>query len=356
MNNIITIASPHHLYNKALANSLKKYYDINSIFFEKNLIKILYKFIPYTFYYSSRSKKIVHFHHFGLGRFSNFRTINIMINYLKFLGYKLVWTMHDVVNQEDPFKDLEVFKSFYNNIDYKVVHSPQSIDMIRTYYSINPDSNTILIPHISFNEFCINNMDSKECRRILNISDDDIVISFLGAIRMGKGIIEFLNVAKNMKDKQKVKFILAGKIIDKKHRNYINEHIASAKRLLGERLIMNISYIPENEMQIYFNSSDFLLIPHKNSYTTSGIIVLSYAYKKPVITSNAGGNPFYVVHNETGMLVNSEKIDELTDACMHLYNNPDLAKNMGERGYKYVDSIANCRLVAEKHYNLYKML
>lgn len=58
--------------------------------------------------------------------------------------------------------------------------------------------------------------------------------------------------------------------------------------------------------------------------------------KLPVVGSNIGGIPEWLHHNEWGYLVAPRDIDALADRILFLLNNEDIAKEMGERGRRFV--------------------
>ena len=56
--------------------------------------------------------------------------------------------------------------------------------------------------------------------------------------------------------------------------------------------------------------------------------------KKPVIGSNHGGLTEIIVNNETGFLVEPNNETKLAEAISKLIENPELRKQLGEKGYQ----------------------
>jgi phosphatidyl-myo-inositol dimannoside synthase len=54
--------------------------------------------------------------------------------------------------------------------------------------------------------------------------------------------------------------------------------------------------------------------------------------EKPVIGGRSGGAVFAVEENESGILINPESIEELTDALFQLLDNPQRAREIGKSG------------------------
>jgi glycosyltransferase involved in cell wall biosynthesis len=58
------------------------------------------------------------------------------------------------------------------------------------------------------------------------------------------------------------------------------------------------------------------------------------AHKLPCIGTHVGGVPDIIVDGETGYLVPPNQPQILADRILRLLRNPDMAREMGERGYR----------------------
>ena len=56
----------------------------------------------------------------------------------------------------------------------------------------------------------------------------------------------------------------------------------------------------------------------------------------PVVVSNVSGLAEVVVHEDTGLIVESENINEASEALGRLVLNPELIQRLGANGQKYV--------------------
>lgn len=95
----------------------------------------------------------------------------------------------------------------------------------------------------------------------------------------------------------------------------------------------------------YYNACDVLAQPSKTEkFNVEGcplVFLEGSACRKPVIGTFSGGIPSAVIDGETGMLVEERDPEALAKAINKLFNNPDLAQKMGEKGRQRVEKEAN---------------
>jgi glycosyltransferase involved in cell wall biosynthesis/peptidoglycan/xylan/chitin deacetylase (PgdA/CDA1 family) len=69
------------------------------------------------------------------------------------------------------------------------------------------------------------------------------------------------------------------------------------------------------------------------------VLLEAMACKKPVIGSNIGGIPYVIDNGKNGLIVSPKDSEALPKAIIKILKNPQLAKKMGENGYKKVKKI-----------------
>jgi len=75
-------------------------------------------------------------------------------------------------------------------------------------------------------------------------------------------------------------------------------------------------------------------------------IIESHAMGRPVIGSNIGGIPENVIQNKTGLLVEPGNVEQIREAMLYIYNNPEHAMEMG----RYAQERANTLFNRDKHF------
>jgi phosphatidyl-myo-inositol dimannoside synthase len=93
----------------------------------------------------------------------------------------------------------------------------------------------------------------------------------------------------------------------------------------------------------YSNADIFIMssMPYRNSIEGFGLVYLEAgACGLPVIAHKIGGVSEAVRHESTGLLVDHDQRQDLSDAILRLYNNPALRKEFGENGRKRAKEIS----------------
>jgi glycosyltransferase involved in cell wall biosynthesis len=149
-------------------------------------------------------------------------------------------------------------------------------------------------------------------------------ITFFGRLSYYKGIDLFLNSISEVNNKYpQQQYIVAGKrhsynIDDKffklKNINFIEKHLSNEELV---KLVM---------------SSSLIVCPYIEA-TQSGVVMTAYALNKPVLVTNVGGLPEYVIEG-TGFVCEPE-IDSLVNAISEFlsYKNKNKNKNKFEETY-----------------------
>jgi glycosyltransferase involved in cell wall biosynthesis len=263
-----------------------------------NLLKMIY--------FRLRGHKIIHVHWlyifpFGMGM----RFFHI---FCKSFGIRVIWEMHNIIPHHCTKHDRNNAKWFYEKVDAIIFHCEDDVGRSKEMLKTSMDKAHIVIPHGSFNESYENRISKDDARKLLHIPENKKVILCFGFIRKNRGYEFLIEAAKDMHD---TIILIAGKVLEKDvYRMLLNyERKVSNLRLFAK-------WIPDEEIQWYFNACDIVVLPY-TEITTSGVIPLAYAFSRPVITSDIGGMR-YVVNANTGILVRPRDISALRKAIEEL--------------------------------------
>ena len=176
-------------------------------------------------------------------------------------------------------------------------------------------------------------------------------VLFVGRFSRSKGIDVLIDAVKIIKDdltRLNTQLVIMG--VDF---GYEDEMMTTIEKDDLTKFIKIIKNPPREDVISAYGESEFLVLP--SVWELSPLVPLeSFAFKKPVISTNSHGIPYTVQHNKNGILVEPDNPTELANAIKNLLENPDLIKKLGEEGYNFVKSECNCVSMALNILNLYE--
>jgi len=117
--------------------------------------------------------------------------------------------------------------------------------------------------------------------------------------------------------------------------------------------VLIIKNPPREDVIAAYGESEFLILP--SVWELSPLVPLeSFAFKKPVISTNSHGIPFTVQHNKTGILVDKDNSEQLADAISILLKNVELREKLGQEGYNFVQNECNSVTMTNKILQIYE--
>jgi len=101
-----------------------------------------------------------------------------------------------------------------------------------------------------------------------------------------------------------------------------------------------VGKLSHDELTAFYQGCDIFLMPNREleNRDTEGfglVFLEANAFKKPVIGGRYGGAVDAIIHEETGLLVDSKSANEIADAIIKLVDDQTLRCAMGEKGYQW---------------------
>ena len=146
------------------------------------------------FFLKFKGYKIIHVH--WLYVFPFFWLMKLFVKFSKKLGYKIVWTIHNILPHERKKGDVEMTRWFYKNADYKFIHYKINLENLRKILNVEPE-NIEVIYHPIFDSYP-NEISKEEARRKLGIPMDKKVVLCFGMIRKYKGMELFADAIEKL--------------------------------------------------------------------------------------------------------------------------------------------------------------
>lgn len=198
----------------------------------------------------------------------------------------------------------------------------------------NYKGKTAVLPQLGLDEKIYFGKKNKELRDTLNISNDMILIGYVGRLIPEKGVLLLLEALKQLLGLSWRIIIIGGGPLEA-------EITEKWQAILGERMILR-KPIPHTEVPDYIRAMDILVLP---SYTTKTWkeqfgLVLAQAMLAgvPCIGSSSGAIPDVI--GPGGLVFEENNIHELVDALKRLIENKDERSYLGKAA----------KLFAHEHY------
>lgn len=178
-------------------------------------------------------------------------------------------------------------------------------------------------------------LSGEAVRRELGIPQDAPVILLAGRLSKYKGQAELIKAAPLiLKEHPTTHFLLAGKE-DPTDGPYIPTLTGLIKEYRLEERVHLLGH--RTDLPQVIASATVVTMPSKEE--PFGLVALEgMAMGKPVVASNTGGAPDFVLPNETGLLVPPYDPPALAQAILQILNNPELAQAIGHKGRQNFES------------------
>lgn len=309
--------------------------------------------------YTSTSRPRI-FHILWNNKFQLFDRTLLML-YYKLMGKRIVLTAHNVNagrrDTNDSLINRLSLKVQYQLTDHIFVHTDKMKSELLEQFGKHGGAVTV-IPFGINNAVPNTDLTPAEAKRRLGIGATEKTILFFGAIRPYKGVEHLLaafeRVASSHED---YRLIIAGepKKGSEKYLCEIQETIQRSS--CRERIMQQITYIPDEQAELYFKAADVLALPYTEVFQ-SGVLFLAYSFGLPVIASDVGSFRDDIVAGKTGYVCLPCDGQDLARAIEDYFHS-DLFKGLDQRRQEIQD-YANARnswdTVGEITCNVYKKL
>ena len=173
-------------------------------------------------------------------------------------------------------------------------------------------------------------LDGLAVRHELGLKPSTPAVSLVGRIDPWKGQAELIQAAAIVLQVQPdTVFLLVGQ----GEPDYVHKMKQLADELDIGRSVLFLGY--RNDIPHIQAAVDIATMP--SHYEAFGLVALeAMAMAKPVVSTQAGGVPEFLIDGEMGRLVPPSDFNALADALLFLLDNPEKAKRMGIRGREHV--------------------
>ncbi len=174
----------------------------------------------------------------------------------------------------------------------------------------------------------------QEIRSRYGLTPAQTAICYWSSISPMKGIIDFIAMAKQLKEQHgpKAKFFVAGCASQD---IYLQQAKAKSTEFGLDDDLVFTGFFPYSQQCL--PGMDIVVHPSHFAETFSRSALDAMTYRKPLIAYNSGALAELIVHQVTGYLVTKGDVQGLGKACAALIADPGLRETMGNAGRRIVE-------------------
>ena len=211
------------------------------------------------------------------------RWLSVMLGVclLRLMGKTLVYTVHNLQQHEGQRAVLawlgnRVLFALANAVH---VHDQDTAGLLACRW--NRRRGVYVIPHGNYVGVYPNTVSRAEARRRLGLDSEAFVYLFLGRIRPYKGVEELIAAFRAVEEADAV-LLVAGELHEPGY-----EQAMRALAGADGRVRLDLRFVAEEDLQVYFNACDVCVLPYRH-VTTSGAALLSFSFRVPIIAPAMG--------------------------------------------------------------------
>lgn len=173
----------------------------------------------------------------------------------------------------------------------------------------------------------------KSIRQELGLSEDHVILSFVGRTRRSKGLEMFINLAHSLPHPE-ARFLVTGQRVGSQTPDSYSEE--EVQTLVAQDERVHYLGFRENIEDIYA-TTDIIVLPSQSDEACAAVLLETGASGKPLIATRTGSTPELVLDGENGFLVDREDLATMTERADQLIRSADLRRSIGRRARKMAE-------------------
>lgn len=223
---------------------------------------------------------------------------------------KVVVIVHDVIPPQISFSwNMRSLRKIYRMADGLIVHSNNNKQLLIKKFGIDIGKLQV-IPHGLVSEY--KKIERKEARHLIRIDDEKPSLLFFGCIRESKGLEILIESLIGLE----CRLVVAGAMPYGESFNKYKTLINNCKIDTVEK----IGYVTEEERNILFQACDYVVLPYKEFYSQSGVLMQAIRYKVPVIATDVSSFADYVDKYKMGYVCKPNDVCDLRKVIKNALN------------------------------------
>jgi phosphatidylinositol alpha-1,6-mannosyltransferase len=254
----------------------------------------------------------------------------------------------------EPFKNVPPIQNAFDKLRVSTIRaadglfpvSNYTVDLLKQTTGVNGKQVRVIANGTDPDRF--RPMDATGVRGRLGLNGHAVLLT-VGRLVQRKGIDLVLRALPTVREEvPNIRYIVAGDGPEGESLPRLAAHLGL------DDVVRFIGAVPYNKLPDLYNACDLFVMPSRPHFPNVegfGIVFLeANACGKPVVAARSGGIPDAVIDGTTGLLVEPDQQDELTDAIVHVLRNPTIAKHLGQNGRRRVLEEASWDHVSDRLY------
>ncbi len=217
---------------------------------------------------------------------------------------RVVFLMENFISHEHRWFDKALASFTVRTADAFICQSHFVREQLTKSFSRKPVYQTTLSIYDCYD---LGKYTAATAREQLGISGEGPVVLFFGLIRPYKGLDRLIGAFPEiLKAYPGATLLVAGECYEsgEKYRRLIRE------AGIGDHVSMHLKYIPNENVEPYFKAADVVCLPYYSA-TQSGIVMMAYGFRKPVVVTDVGGLRELVEEGKTGTVIQGNEPGEV---------------------------------------------
>jgi phosphatidylinositol alpha-1,6-mannosyltransferase len=211
---------------------------------------------------------------------------------------------------------------------------------------VDPARITVIYPGVDVSVFRPG-LDTTGLRESLGIRPDEKLVFSVGRLSRRKGFDQMIRAVAQLRDEgMALHYVIAGIGEDAEYLDkVIREHHV-------QDIVFQIGAVSEADLPRWLNACDVFAMPNReingDNEGFGMVFIEAAACGKPCLAGTAGGTGSAVLHGETGLRVDSDKLVNVVNGLRDVLLNETLSAGLAKSGLARVQSHFSWEAVAEK--------
>lgn len=274
-----------------------------------------------------------------------------LVKWARFLGSRLVYTVHDRLPHDTGTRYHERFARLYRMFDGVVCHNEDTRKRLAEEFHVEA-SRIRVIPHGPL--FAdLQEVPPDQARARLGLPDDAAVVLWQGILKPYKGVDYLLDAwALVVRERPRAMLLVVGtgeaELLDG-----IRRHVE--KLGLEANVKLDFRYVPEAHMAACYSASDVVVYPYRE-ITTSGALMTGLAQRKALIATRLPAFLEVVEDGESARLVDYGDRAQLAQVIVELLGDPAQRERLASGAERVMNERFGWDAIAAQTLSLYRDL